>query len=136
MNVAKSTRHSEITGDFAESLVPYRLTKYGFECAKVDHTGIDLIARNPHTNKSAGVSVKSRPRVAGRELTSVSIPGDNFEKATAASAAFGCNPYFAIGVDASNIIQGLILPIPHLLKLCPRTRLGSHWSISRTAQRA
>jgi len=33
--------------DFGESLVLYWLSKHGFECAKVDHTGIDLIANNP-----------------------------------------------------------------------------------------
>jgi hypothetical protein len=136
MNVTKSTRHSKITGDFAESLVLYWLSKYGFECASIDRTGIDLIARNPHTKELAGVSVKSRSRIAGRELTSVSIPGDNFDKAATACAAFGCNPYFAIVVDAADLINGFILPMPHLLKLCPRTRLGSYWSMSRASQLA
>ncbi len=39
MELSKSSRHSKITGDFAEHLVLYWLSKYGFECAKVDHTG-------------------------------------------------------------------------------------------------
>ena len=41
----KSSRHSKITGDFAEGFVLYLLSKRGFECARVDHMGIDLIAR-------------------------------------------------------------------------------------------
>lgn len=49
MEVSKSSRHSKIAGDFAEALVMYWQSKYGFECAKVDYTGIDIIARNPHT---------------------------------------------------------------------------------------
>jgi hypothetical protein len=62
MKIQKSSRHSKITGDFAESLILYWLSKYGFESAKVDHTGIDLIARNTVTNEVMGISVKSRSR--------------------------------------------------------------------------
>jgi len=67
MEVIKSSRHSKIRGDFAESLILYWLSKYGFECALVDHTGIDIIARNPHTNEVMGISVKSRSRNIGKE---------------------------------------------------------------------
>ena len=130
MDILKSTRHAKITGDFAEALVLYWLSKYGFECANIDHTGIDLIARNPHTNELFGVSVKSRCRVAGTEAESVSIPADNFRKATAACDAFGCVPYFAIVVDAGEHIQGFILPMSRLLTLCPSTALGSYWKMS------
>ena len=42
MKLKKSTRHSKITGDFAEGLILYLLSKHGFECAKVDHVGMDL----------------------------------------------------------------------------------------------
>ena len=45
--ISKSSRHSKITGNFAEHFVLYWLSKYGFECAYVDHVGIDLIANNP-----------------------------------------------------------------------------------------
>jgi Holliday junction resolvase-like predicted endonuclease len=65
MELSKSSRHSKITGDFAEAPVLYWLSKYGFECAKVDHTGIDLIARNPNSNELMGISVKSRSRNTG-----------------------------------------------------------------------
>jgi len=49
MDIVKSSRHSKIAGDFGEYLILYWLSKYGFECARVDYTGIDLIARNPKT---------------------------------------------------------------------------------------
>ena len=39
MNISKSSRHSKITGDFGETLILYWLSKYGFECALVDHSG-------------------------------------------------------------------------------------------------
>ena len=94
MKINKSTRHAKITGDFGEAFVLYWLSKYGFECALVDHTGIDIIARNPHTQEVMGISVKSRSRNEGTENDSISIPNDNFAKAEAACAAFGCVPYF------------------------------------------
>ncbi|MEW6067034.1 MAG: hypothetical protein AB1610_01865 [Nitrospirota bacterium] len=54
MKITKSSRHSKITGNFAESLILYWLSKYGFECAKVEHTGIDIIARKPNLNTVMG----------------------------------------------------------------------------------
>lgn len=58
----KSTRHSKITGDFAEAFFLYWLSKYGYECARLDHTGIDLIARRPESEEVLGISVKCRSR--------------------------------------------------------------------------
>src|SRR5450759_1235279 len=103
MEVNKSSRHSKITGNFAESLVLYWLSKYGFECALVDHTGLDVIARNRHTNELMGISVKARSRNTGTEGQYVSIPNDNFPKLGAACEAFGCSPYFALVIDLSLI---------------------------------
>jgi len=94
MKINKSTRHAKIAGDFGEALVLYWLSKYGFECAFVDHTGIDIIARNPHTQEIMGISVKSRTRSEGAESEYVSIPNENFDKAEAACKSFGCVPYF------------------------------------------
>ena len=119
MEIVKSPRHSKITGDFAERLVLYWLSKYGFECAFVDHVGLDIIARNPHTKEVMGISVKSRSRRTGTESTSLSIPNDNLSKLDAACKAFACQPYFAIVVDAAESILVFILSRSHLVKLCP-----------------
>ena len=128
--ILKSSRHSKITGDFGESLVLYWLSKHGFECASVDHTGIDLIARNPHTKEIMGISVKSRCRNVGHESEFMNIPKDNFEKAELACRAFGCVPYFAIVIDAGNSIKGFILPMAHLLKLFPMGRSVCAWKMN------
>jgi len=130
MKISKSTRHAKITGDFGETVVLYWLSKYGFECAAVDHTGIDIIARNPHTKEVMGISVKSRSRSEGAEDEYVSIPNDNFDKAKAACAAFGCVPYFAIVVDAGNVIQGFIVPMKRLLAIFPKRKNGSGWKMT------
>ena len=73
MKIKKSSRHSKLTGDFSEHLVLYWLSKYGFECARVDHTGIDLIACNPKTKERMGISVKSRCRYEGKEGQGVRV---------------------------------------------------------------
>lgn len=118
--VDKSTRHSKITGNFCEDLTLYWLSKYGFECANVDHTGIDIIARNPHTNEVMGISVKGRSRAEGTEGTYIGIPNDNFDKVEKACKAFNCVPYFSIVVDEEDKIYVFILSMKHLLQLFPK----------------
>ena len=130
MKINKSTRHPKIAGDFGETLLLYWLSKYGFECASVDHTGIDLIARNPHTREVMGISVKTRTRNPGAEKEFVRIALDDFDKVEAACKAFGCVPYFAVVVDAGPLIQVFITSMKNVLKLYPRTKSGSGWRMS------
>ena len=131
MKISKSTRHAKITGDFGEILVLYWLSKYGFECALIDHTGIDIIARNPDSHEIMGISVKSRCRGEGTEGDYVSIPNDNFDKAEAACYNFGCIPYFAIVVDAVETIRGFILPMARLLRIYPKGKSALGWKMSK-----
>jgi hypothetical protein len=58
MNIAKSTRHSHITGLFAETLVLYWLSRDGFECSRIDHTGIDLLAEQGKNTVHWGMTHK------------------------------------------------------------------------------
>lgn len=130
MGSPHSTHHSKITGDFAEHLILYWLSKYGFECARVDHTGIDLIARNPHPPQEVmGISVKGRSRKLGRETAYLGIPNDEIDKVQAACEAFGCIPYFALVVDAGNKIQVFILPMDELLQLFPPGGRAIGWKM-------
>jgi Holliday junction resolvase-like predicted endonuclease len=128
-DMLKSTRHSKITGDFGEALVLYWLSKHGFECARIDHTGIDLIARNPHTNEVMGISVKSRSRSPGTEKSSIRIKPDSFEKAQQACTAFGCVPYFAIVIDTGNLIRCLVTTMRHVQELFPTPGGGANWKM-------
>ncbi len=134
MRIEKSSRHSKITGDFAEALVLYWLSKYGFECARVDHTGIDLIAKNPKTGELVGVSVKSRSRVEGQAKESLYVPTTEFRKVEDACNAFGCLPYFAMVIDADNMIRAYILPMSALRDLCPPTEANSYWKMGEKDQ--
>ncbi|MCK7508599.1 MAG: hypothetical protein MZV70_34100 [Desulfobacterales bacterium] len=87
---------------------------------KVDHTGIDIIARNPHTELAlVGISVKCRSRSTGTESTHVRIDRGDFNKMSAACEAFDCVPFFAIVVDAADTICGFILSMEHLLNASP-----------------
>ena len=109
IEINKSTRHSKITGNFAEHLVLYWLSKHGFECASIDHTGIDLIARNPFNYEVMGISVKSRSRNEGTEGQYLSVPNDNFVKVDKACKAFNCMPYFAFVIDELTLINVFII---------------------------
>lgn len=129
MKIDKSSRHSKITGDFAESLVLYWLSKYGFECAKVDHTGIDLIAKNPHTGELMGISVKGRSRGEDKGDSHLGIGKDNFDKAQVACQAFNCTPYFAIVVDRGDEILVFILSMQKLLTMFPPGERVSAWKM-------
>ncbi|UPR58641.1 hypothetical protein ITG10_22945 [Vibrio sp. ED004] len=130
MKVTKSSRHSKITGDFTENLVLYWLSKYGFESTIVDHTGIDIIARNPNNNELMGISVKSRSRNTGKEKQYLSIGNDHFPKVEAACTAFGCIPYFAIVIDELDTIKVFITSMEHLLSLHPMRKKCSGWKMT------
>ena len=131
MTPEKSSRHAKITGDFAEHLILYWLSKYGFECARVDHVGIDLLARNPKTNELMGISVKARSRNLGKEGQYLSIPNDNFVKIEMACKAFGCVPYFALVVDEAATIHCFITSKKHLLHLFPTGEKVTGWKMSK-----
>jgi hypothetical protein len=108
----KSSRHSAITGDFAEALVLYWLSKHGYECARVDHTGIDLIAFKKDGSERMGISVQCRSRYPGTEKISVSL--HQFEKARVPCDLFRLIPHAAIVVDGANVIRCFLLPLDHL----------------------
>ncbi len=110
----KSTRHSKIVADFAEALVLYWLSKSGYECACVDHTGIDLIACSKDGSVRMGISVKARSRYDRTEAVSVNLPLDGFRKAREAWQSFGCIPYYAIVVDSVHGVRCFLLALDDL----------------------
>lgn len=134
MKINKSSRHAKLTGDFSEHLVLYWLSKYGFECARVDHTGIDLIARNPKSNELMGISVKSRSRTEGKEKHNVRVEAEQLLKAEASSRAFGLTPYLAIVVDGGNLVRCFILPLETFYVLYPSAKTRNvGWAMNEKA---
>jgi hypothetical protein len=124
----KSTRHSKITGDFAEQLVLYWLSKHGYECTYVDHTGIDIIAASG--TKRLGISVKSRSRNEGQESDSVLLK--EFEKAKSACFVFGCEPWVAVVVDGAGVIRCYLLSLAKLDQISSSAR-SKRWPMSPAA---
>lgn len=117
----KSSRHSKITGNFGEHLTLYWLSRRAFECAHLDHTGIDIIARRPKSNEVLGISVKTRSRNPGKEKDAVNIGNENdFKKIETACEAFDCSPYFSIVVDRGKTIYMYILSKDAFNELYPR----------------
>ena len=117
--INKSSRHSKITGNYSEQFVLYWLSKNGFECAYVDHVGIDLIANNPHTQERMGISVKGRSRTEGTEKDHMVIgsTSDTTKKIDNACKAFGLVPYIAIVIDNKNSSVIYILSLQKFLNL-------------------
>ncbi len=104
MEITKSSRHQKIIGNFGENLICNWLSRSGFEVMVVDHTGIDIIAYNPSTNKRLGITVKSRTRNVGKEGTAVNLfrskKEDRFKLLTACKA-FACEPWIAVYVETA-----------------------------------
>jgi hypothetical protein len=129
----KSSRHSKISGNFGEILVLYWLSKHGIECAGVDHTGIDIIARRKDAGKPMGISVKCRTRLKkGTEHESVTIRSGEFEKMKNACKEFDCLPYFAIVVDAKDVIRVFITSESNFLKHAGKKK-NSYWKMTGPA---
>lgn len=114
----KSSNHSKITGDFAEHLIMYWLSRYGFECVHVTHTGIDIIASRKSTGERLGISVKSRSRETGQTDHALTInkPMEEFRKVEEACAHFACKPYFAIVIDQEDVISAYITSKDNIIK--------------------
>jgi hypothetical protein len=111
MEIIKSTRHQKIIGDYGENLINNWLSRSGFEVTIVDHTGIDIIAYHPLTEKRLGITVKSRTRTKGEEMGRVKLLNnriDNREKKNdrqkilEACKAFACEPWIAVYVETSE----------------------------------
>jgi hypothetical protein len=107
MEIAKSTRHQKIIGDFGESIICNWLSRSGFEVAAVDHTGVEIIAYDPRRHRRLGITVKSRTRTSGTENSSVNVFSyqngkDDRQKALSACEAFGCKPWVAIYVETTD----------------------------------
>lgn len=124
--MSRSSRHQKITGDFAERLVLYWLSKSGHECVWVDHTGIDIIAA-AKDGKLIGISVQCRSRRPGKGREGVNL--HEFEKTRAACVPFNCVPYSAIVVDRDDGVTCFLLSLDYLEKIAGGKKVRS-WPMS------
>lgn len=131
--IIRASNNAKIVGNFGEALLLYWFSKHGCEGATVDHTGIDLIVCNLVTGERMGISVKTRQRMPGKARSNINIGTDQFEKAQRACDAFGCVPYFALVVDAANVIRVFIVPMSRLRDSCEEGAKHAFWRMSETA---
>jgi Holliday junction resolvase-like predicted endonuclease len=127
----RSSRHSKITGNFGEALMLYWLSKRGFECANIDHVGIDLIARQPASEIVLGISVKSRSRTQTGDEAGVNLLEADDDKIKEACTAFKCEPYVAFVVDQGSSVHGYLTTLEHARDLC----IGQSWRMSASMVR-
>jgi Holliday junction resolvase-like predicted endonuclease len=132
----RSSNHAKITGNFGERLVLYWLSKHGFECAYVDHVGIDIIANNPDTRELMGISVKSRSKARSTIVNeTVNIPNTHFGKIEKACRDFRCAPYIAVVVDKERSksdpsIFTYIVPLKIFRALSHSNEHTTYWSMT------
>jgi hypothetical protein len=115
-DISKSTRHQKIIGQFGEQIVCNWLSRHKFEVTIVDHTGLDIIAYRPRTGERLGITVKARTRRAGTESESVNLFSARHKDRTkleTACEAFGCSPWIAVYVEASNDADIFLTPLAH-----------------------
>src|SRR2546425_9568540 len=110
----KSSRHSKIAGDFGEMIVLYYLSRYGFECARIDHTGIDLLARSADESRPRGITVKTASRIEARKDKPSRQPLSLMDEATRACIPFNAEPYVAIVFDGIERICILLQSVEEL----------------------
>lgn len=118
MDIEKSTRHQHIIGKFGEYMICNWLSRSGFEVSVVDHTGIDIIAFNPKTQKRIGITVKSRTRNVGKETMQVNLlsyrEGKNDrQKLINACFAFDCEPWIAVYVETADYADIFLTSLTH-----------------------
>lgn len=130
----KSSRFAKISGDFGESLFLYWLSKYGFEAATIDHTGIDLLAYHKVSKERFGISIKTRCRKLGTENESISLQNGEIEKIREACDYFSAIPSVGVVVDRAGGIDCFLVGLDDLLKINPQGKavvsIGvneSHW---------
>jgi len=123
-SMKKGTRHSKVSGQFGEILVAYLLSKEGFEVAQVDHTGLDLLAINPESNKRLGIFVKNRTRDEKSANSAVYFPLAGLKRLEEACRIFSVQPFVAAVVDRpiddiddSMWLTMWLMPLPTARKL-------------------
>jgi hypothetical protein len=108
--IANSFRHHKIIGDFGENLICNWLSRSGFEVTIIDHTGIDIVAYDPNTEKRLGKTVKSRTRTSSQEFSSVNLMSyqngkNDRDRVANACKAFAAEPWIAVYVEATGYAE-------------------------------
>lgn len=128
-----SSNHKQITGDFAEHLTMYWLSKKGIECTHVRHTGIDIIAS--FGSVRWGISVKARSRKDWQENYGFTInkPYEHIQKVKKACFHFGCKEYFAFILDQKSEVTCYLITLDTVLKhYNPSEKLKSQeWNLKK-----
>ena len=127
----KSSRHSKVSGQFGEIFVAYMLSKFGFEVAQVDHTGLDILAVSRNGKKRLGVSVKNRTRDKEGSNWTVNFPHGDLERLKKACHIFSAEPFVAVVVDRPNDsiddsmwLTMWLMPLPTAKRKCTTYKNG------------
>lgn len=134
----KSSRHSKIIGDTGELLICNWLSRYGFEVAVVDHTGIDIVAYHSKSGRRLGITVKSRARNAPNSKGQIHIfhktEGDDRLKVEEACKAFACDPWIGIYVESEIDAHIYLTSLVNYDKKYKRENVWQSWHMDDKSQ--
>lgn len=138
MEIIKSSRHQKIIGEFGEYLICNWLSRSGFEVARIDHTGIDIIAYNPSIEQRLGITVKSRTRTPGKEEDPINIffnERKDREKLLNACKTFACQSWIAIYVETKDSADLYLTSLENYdKKYCRKNRKIDDWKMTQKAK--
>lgn len=139
--IQRTGNQRKIVGNFGEYLVCSWLSRSGFEVCIIDHTGMDIIAYNPHTGKRLGITVKTRLRVRGTETGSVYLfreKKEDRQKLRDACEAFGCDPWVAVYVECEKGADLFLTGLKNYdRKYRPKQKRAVHgWGMTEEDRRA
>jgi Holliday junction resolvase-like predicted endonuclease len=100
-----STRHQKIAGEYGEYLVLFKLSKRGWECVRIDHTGIDLIAYHKGTERRIGIRVMTRTRTNSSKNGAIDFSVEDLKKIERAGVFFAAVPYMGIALDRNGEME-------------------------------
>ena len=131
--VQKSSRHQKIIGDFGENLICNWLSRSGYEVTIVDHTGIDVLAYDSKTQRRLGISVKSRTRNLGKELTHVNLFNSiDRTKILEACDSFAAKPWIAVYVETANCADVFLTSLDHYEERYYQKTKMAYWKMRPT----
>jgi hypothetical protein len=130
MHIEKSSRHPKIIGEFGEHQICNLLSRSGLEVARVDHTGMDVLASDLKTGKRLGITVRSRTRMSGREGNAVTLfrPKEGRGALLEACKAFKAEPWLAIYIETEKGADLYLTSLEHYDK---QYEGSSNWKMGK-----
>ena len=130
-NGENNPQHSKITQDFAEAAVFYWLSKCGFNCLRVDHKVIAIIAKKPDIKGRFGVLVKIGNGKVETDRELVSVTERELKRVKTDCSALKCIPCIAVLMEQKEETWILMSTLKHLSEIQPSGTATVAWKMTQ-----